>query len=126
MHAPTIPDPATARSRDQGRLRGLRAKLKADDAAACARYRDEVEASLAACQARAEAVPRVQLDESLPITQHAERLIELIGQHQVVVVAGETGSGKTTQLPKICLAAGRGVRGLIGCTQPRRIAVQVG
>ena len=124
MHAPTIPDPATARSRDQGRLRGLRAKLKADDAAACARYRAEVEASLAMCQARAKAVPRVQLDESLPITQHAERLIELIGQHQVIVVAGETGSGKTTQLPKMCLAAGRGVRGLIGCTQPRRIAAR--
>jgi ATP-dependent helicase HrpA len=48
--------------------------------------------------------------------------VNAIDQHQVVIVAGETGSGKTTQLPKICLAMGRGDRGRIGCTQPRRIA----
>jgi ATP-dependent helicase HrpA len=54
----------------------------------------------------------------------AERIVELIRKHQVVVIAGETGSGKTTQMPKLCLAAGRGAAGMIGCTQPRRIAAR--
>jgi ATP-dependent helicase HrpA len=69
-------------------------------------------------------VPEVRLDESLPITARADEIVELIRKHQVIVLAGETGSGKTTQLPKLCLAAGRGVAGLIGCTQPRRIAAR--
>ncbi|WP_081033308.1 ATP-dependent RNA helicase HrpA, partial [Xanthomonas euvesicatoria] len=56
--------------------------------------------------------------------REAERIIALIRNHQVVVIAGETGSGKTTQLPKLCLAAGRGAAGMIGCTQPRRIAAR--
>lgn len=60
--------------------------------------------------------------ESLPISSRAEEVIQLIKDHPVVVLAGETGSGKTTQIPKMCLAAGLGRRGLIGCTQPRRIA----
>lgn len=68
--------------------------------------------------------PAVTLDSALPITQKAEQIIELIQQHQVLVIAGETGSGKTTQLPKLCLQAGRGMTGLIGCTQPRRIAAR--
>src|SRR5690606_23011101 len=58
----------------------------------------------------------------LPIAAHADRIVELLRRHQVLVVAGETGSGKTTQIPKLCLAAGRGAAGMIGCTQPRRIA----
>lgn len=60
----------------------------------------------------------------LPVSQHREELLAAIGDHQVVVVAGETGSGKTTQLPKLCLELGRGVRGTIGHTQPRRIAAR--
>jgi len=60
--------------------------------------------------------------DELPIGAHWDELILLLHEHQVVIVAGETGCGKTTQLPKICLAAGRGSRGIIGCTQPRRIA----
>ena len=60
----------------------------------------------------------------LPVSDRAEEICDLIKQHQVVIVAGETGSGKTTQLPKICLQAGRGVRGTIGHTQPRRIAAR--
>ncbi|WP_017912598.1 ATP-dependent RNA helicase HrpA, partial [Xanthomonas sp. SHU 166] len=59
-----------------------------------------------------------------PIAREAERIVALIREHQVVVIAGETGSGKTTQLPKLCLAAGRGAAGMIGCTQPRRIAAR--
>lgn len=64
------------------------------------------------------------MDPALPIAAEAERIVELIRKHPVVVIAGETGSGKTTQLPKLCLAAGRGAAGLIGCTQPRRIAAR--
>jgi len=66
----------------------------------------------------------VRIDEALPIAQRAEEIIGLIGAHQVLVIAGETGSGKTTQLPKLCLAAGRGTHGMIGCTQPRRLAAR--
>ena len=58
----------------------------------------------------------------LPILAHREEIVQAIRASQVVVVAGDTGSGKTTQLPKMCLEAGRGVRKRIGCTQPRRIA----
>jgi ATP-dependent helicase HrpA len=58
----------------------------------------------------------------LPITARREEILAAIGGHQVVVVAGETGSGKTTQLPKMCLDAGLAMRGRIGCTQPRRVA----
>ncbi|HYI62882.1 MAG TPA: ATP-dependent RNA helicase HrpA [Acidimicrobiales bacterium] len=60
----------------------------------------------------------------LPITERRDELLAAIGGHQVVIVAGETGSGKSTQLPKLCLELGRGVRGLIGHTQPRRVAAR--
>jgi ATP-dependent helicase HrpA len=63
-------------------------------------------------------------DDKLPISQRREEIAECIKQHQVVILCGETGSGKTTQLPKICLMAGRGVNGIIGHTQPRRIAAR--
>ena len=62
--------------------------------------------------------------ESLPITERRDELIAAIQEHQVIIVAGETGSGKSTQLPKLCLDAGRGVDGLIGHTQPRRVAAR--
>ncbi len=64
----------------------------------------------------------VSFPEELPISARAEDISGLIQQHQVIIVCGATGSGKTTQLPKIALEAGRGQMGLIGCTQPRRIA----
>ena len=79
------------------------------------------EARLAARQAL---VPRLSYPEELPITARRDDLLEVIRDHQVVVVAGETGSGKSTQLPKLCLELGRGVRGLIGHTQPRRVAAR--
>jgi ATP-dependent helicase HrpA len=66
----------------------------------------------------------VTFPENLPITDRADDLVAAIRDHQVVVVAGETGSGKSTQLPKLCLAAGRGVDGMIGHTQPRRVAAR--
>ena len=62
--------------------------------------------------------------EGLPLAERRDDLLEAIRDHQVVIVAGETGSGKSTQLPKLCLALGRGVTGLIGHTQPRRVAAR--
>ncbi|HEY2271992.1 MAG TPA: DEAD/DEAH box helicase, partial [Jatrophihabitantaceae bacterium] len=73
--------------------------------------------------ARAAAVPAITYPD-LPVTAKRDELKEIIAAHQVVVVAGETGSGKTTQLPKICLELGRGVDGMIGHTQPRRLAAR--
>ncbi len=67
--------------------------------------------------------PLFEYPENLPITQQKQRICETIEHHQVVIISGETGSGKTTQLPKICLELGRGgVTGMIGHTQPRRLA----
>ena len=68
--------------------------------------------------------PALSFPEELPIAQHRGRIAELVRAHPVTIVCGETGSGKTTQIPKICLASGRGATGMIGCTQPRRIAAR--
>ncbi|MCW2616687.1 MAG: ATP-dependent helicase, partial [Frankiales bacterium] len=73
---------------------------------------------------RLAAVPRISYPEQLPVSQRKDDIAAAIRDHQVVIVAGETGSGKTTQIPKICLELGRGVRGLIGHTQPRRLAAR--
>ncbi|HPG81558.1 MAG TPA: hypothetical protein PK756_22970, partial [Piscinibacter sp.] len=74
----------------------------------------------------ATAVPPITFPESLPVSARREEIARAIEANQVVIVCGETGSGKTTQLPKIALQLGRGLgaggRGLIGHTQPRRIA----
>ncbi|WP_133000639.1 ATP-dependent RNA helicase HrpA [Luteimonas arsenica] len=113
-------------SRDRGRLLGLWRRwdqARGDDAARKA-FEQALARSLALREARAANLPRAMVDPSLPIAGEAERIVELLRAHQVVVVAGETGSGKTTQLPKLCLAAGRGAAGMIGCTQPRRIAAR--
>jgi ATP-dependent helicase HrpA len=67
-------------------------------------------------------LPRITYPASLPIVARKADIIQAIRRHPVVVVTGETGSGKTTQIPKMCLEAGRGIRGVIGCTQPRRVA----
>ncbi|MEV2277993.1 ATP-dependent RNA helicase HrpA [Nocardiopsis sp. NPDC049922] len=73
---------------------------------------------------RREAVPELSYPEDLPVSARREDIAAAIRDHQVVIVAGETGSGKTTQLPKICLELGRGVMGTIGHTQPRRLAAR--
>ncbi|MEU9952047.1 ATP-dependent RNA helicase HrpA [Streptomyces sp. NPDC047939] len=73
---------------------------------------------------RAGRLPALSYPEQLPVSQKKAEILEAIRDHQVVIVAGETGSGKTTQIPKICMELGRGVRGMIGHTQPRRIAAR--
>jgi ATP-dependent helicase HrpA len=113
-------------TRDRGRLLGLWSKWNARPADAALRgaFEAALQASIAMRQARAAALPQAAVDPQLPIAGEAQRIVELIRGHQVVVIAGETGSGKTTQLPKLCLAAGRGAAGMVGCTQPRRIAAR--
>lgn len=115
-----------AMTRDRGRLHGLWSRWQGTpgDATARAAFEQALRASAAQREARAIALPRAPVDTSLPIAAEAERIVALIREHPVVVIAGETGSGKTTQLPKLCLAAGRGAAGMIGCTQPRRIAAR--
>ncbi|MFK2901448.1 ATP-dependent RNA helicase HrpA [Dyella jejuensis] len=112
-------------SRDFGRLLGRwRGLSRRPDPGKLAALAADIAASAERRQRRAQSKPTIRLDEALPITARADEIIKLIGEHQVVVIAGETGSGKTTQLPKLCLAAGRGEAGLIGCTQPRRLAAR--
>src|SRR5262249_22108787 len=84
----------------------------------------ELEAAAARVEARRHAVPVVSYPPELPVSQRKDEIAAPIRDHQVIIVAGETGSGKTTQLPKICLELGRGVTGQIGHTQPRRIAAR--
>ena len=67
-------------------------------------------------------IPRITYPAALPITARRADIVRAIRKHRVVVITGETGSGKTTQIPKMCLEAGRGLSGVIGCTQPRRVA----
>src|SRR5262245_43981204 len=76
------------------------------------------------CAARKASLPRPTYDTSLPVTARREEIAQAIAEHQVVIVCGETGSGKSTQLPKLCLELGRGAAGMIGHTQPRRIAAR--
>lgn len=81
-----------------------------------------VQASMATRRERIVRKPEISTFPDLPITARKDDIISAIRRHPVVIISGETGSGKTTQIPKYCLAAGRGIDGLIGCTQPRRIA----
>src|SRR6267378_708394 len=81
-------------------------------------------ARAAARAARRAAMPPISYPAELPVSQHKDDIAEVIRDHQVVEIAGETGSGKTTQIPKICLELGRGVDGQIGHTQPRRLAAR--
>ncbi|KRE88884.1 ATP-dependent helicase [Frateuria sp. Soil773] len=112
-------------SRDFGRLLGRwRGLSRQPDEAKLEKLAADIARSAAVRQARVAAKPAIRIDESLPIAARADDIVKLIREHQVVVIAGETGSGKTTQLPKLCLAAGRGEAGMIGCTQPRRLAAR--
>lgn len=110
--------------RDQGRFRRRWEGLRTGDGAGLARLRGEVVVSAGLRRQRAGAVPVIRFPEELPVSGKREELAAVIRDHQVIVVCGETGSGKTTQIPKICLEMGRGVAGMIGHTQPRRIAAR--
>lgn len=93
-------------------------------AVAQARWQAQLAASRALRTTRLLSLPLPTFDDALPVCQRREEIRALIAKHQVVIVAGETGSGKTTQLPKILLELGRGVDGYIGHTQPRRLAAR--
>ena len=140
MQKPAVPAaPDTARDlhrrlaplmfRDQRRLqrrldgvRRLRDPQRRD--AALAEIGAEVTRAEARLEARRAAVPAITYPAQLPVSERSDDIAAAIRDHQVVIVAGETGSGKTTQLPKICLELGRGITGLIGHTQPRRLAAR--
>ncbi|WP_448610402.1 ATP-dependent RNA helicase HrpA [Geodermatophilus sp. URMC 60] len=114
---------------DEHRLgRRLDGTRKTRDAEARARQRARIAADVATAEeriaGRRAAVPTVRYPAELPVSARRDDIAAALREHQVVVVAGETGSGKTTQLPKIALELGRGVRGRIGHTQPRRIAAR--
>ncbi|PZT69151.1 ATP-dependent RNA helicase HrpA [Streptomyces sp. SW4] len=107
------------------RLEGARKIRKPEArAAVLAEIEAEIDRAEQRVAARRARVPAVTYPESLPVSQKRDEIADAIRDHQVVIVAGETGSGKTTQIPKICLDLGRGVRGMIGHTQPRRIAAR--
>lgn len=107
------------RTQDVPRLKGRLRKGGALES-----LQTSVQESLAAVQARVDACPKLEYPAELPVVQRREEIVKAIREHQVVVLCGETGSGKTTQLPKLCLEAGQGMRGLIGHTQPRRLAAR--
>src|SRR5512133_1914967 len=87
-------------------------------------HAERAAARAAARAARRAAMPPISYPAELPVSQRKDEIAEVIRDHQVVVIAGETGSGKTTQIPKICLELGRGLDGVVGHTQPRRIAAR--
>nr|WP_273778888.1 ATP-dependent RNA helicase HrpA [Acinetobacter sp. GSS19] len=107
-------------ARDRHRLNRLRKGKEAHPE----EYQELFERSNHKVRERLARIPQIKLNQELPVTQYADRLIQAIQQHQVIIVAGETGSGKTTQLPQIAMLAGRGLTGLIGHTQPRRLAAR--
>ncbi|GAA0806602.1 ATP-dependent RNA helicase HrpA [Spirilliplanes yamanashiensis] len=125
LHQRVAELPAADQRRLRKRLDGTR---RIRDAAHRQTVVDRITADVAAAEQRlanrAAARPAVTYPEQLPVSRRREDILAAIRDHQVVVVAGETGSGKTTQLPKMCLELGRGVRGTIGHTQPRRIAAR--
>ncbi|MGD8204757.1 ATP-dependent RNA helicase HrpA [Pantoea sp. FN0305] len=115
--------------RDRQRLqRRLHGAKKVKNPTAWQSIAEELEKEFALAEQRLQqrqaATPVIRFPENLPVSQKQQEIADAIRDHQVIIVAGETGSGKTTQLPKICLTLGRGVKGLIGHTQPRRLAAR--
>ena len=114
--------------RDRRRLAGWLERLSRSrrdvDPREVERLSAQVAASVARCEQRRASMPAIRYDESLPVHALRAQIATAIREHPVVIVSGATGSGKSTQLPKICLEIGRGAAGMIGHTQPRRIAAQ--
>ncbi len=113
---------------DARRLRALQRELQRSTGEKKQKQQADLESLLAqsraAVVARGGKLPRPEFQSDLPVNERRADIAKLIANHQVVIVCGETGSGKTTQLPKICLDLGIGSRGLIGHTQPRRLAAR--
>lgn len=107
--------------RDSARLRSLSNEQRN---AELSKLSDRIDRSVETVNARARSVPALSYPEALPISGKRAEIAHAIKNNQIVVIAGETGSGKTTQIPKICLDLGLGVKGLIGHTQPRRLAAR--
>lgn len=126
--APSTDPFADCLALDQRRLRSLTRDLRhffgAKREARLAERDSLLEQSRAAVAARRARLPKPLFADDLPVNGRRGEIAELIVKHQVLIVCGETGSGKTTQIPKICLEIGRGSAGLIGHTQPRRIAAR--
>ncbi|WP_208931333.1 ATP-dependent RNA helicase HrpA [Rheinheimera sp. F8] len=111
--------------KDQFRLRRMcRDLAKTADVKRHTQLQADIMLSQQTRQSRAQAMPAVSYPAELPVSGRKEDIKAAIAKHQVVIIAGETGSGKTTQIPKICLELGRGIAGLIGHTQPRRLAAR--
>lgn len=108
--------------RDEHRLRRKLERARTPDSLGA--IEREIARAETVVSARRAAVPTIEYPEILPVSQRKDDIAAAIETHQVVIVAGETGSGKTTQIPKICLELGRGIRGSIGHTQPRRLAAR--
>jgi len=108
------------------RLRSLRQRQKEERPfdQGLERLQREIKASQDLLLQRREQCPQPGFPEELPVSGRRDEIAEAIEKHQVIVLCGETGSGKSTQLPKICLSLGRGIAGRIGHTQPRRIAAR--
>ncbi len=110
----------------KNRLKGLQRRKKEGKPydLGLASLKQQMERSRQIVEQRQQTLPEVSFPAELPVSERAEDIAGLIRDHQVIVLCGETGSGKSTQLPKICLMAGRGLFGRIGHTQPRRIAAR--
>ena len=113
------------------RLQKIRKSTQADgqsdkkiDNQSLVQLAEEIELSVTRAQTRKQNLPIITYPEDLPIAQKSDLIKKTIMENQVTVLCGETGSGKTTQLPKICLDIGLGIRGKIGHTQPRRLAAR--
>ncbi len=111
-------------SRLKNRLVSFKKSKKTPNIKAIKQVANAINQSIENKQSKLNNLPKISYPVELPISQNAVQISKAIEENQVVIIAGETGSGKTTQIPKICLELGRGVDGLIGHTQPRRIAAR--
>lgn len=118
-----LPQADEVLSRDHHALRRLYARAR-HDAQARARYLKFYQRSHQYYERNLQSFPKITLNADLPIIDRREEIARCIAEHQVTIICGETGSGKTTQLPQICLSLGLGARGMIAHTQPRRIAAR--
>jgi len=111
--------------KDQHTLRQrLKKEIELNNQAALQKIKETITRSQKVCEIRRQGVPKITYPEALPVCEKREEIAQAITNNQVVIICGETGSGKTTQLPKICLEIGRGIHGKIAHTQPRRVAAR--